>query len=228
MRSSSRRAAAALRRSPPQAAAIPRIVLLLNDAFGFSDLETDLPGKAVVRAFPGFSGRIEDGVDRYLAIPQQPTVVDARAADVVALFRSSCIKTTPIRDMRAWLSRHAVLILAISGAYLMAGGSATALAGRRDLTAAIVDAVREGWVVLDHRGAAPAPMALQAIFKWVPKPLAVAYWRKLIARHGEDYFGQHIRAAPDELRFLAGQLAGIIANRPAANLRTSCRSLMPT
>lgn len=202
-----------------RAAAIPRLVLLLNDAFGFSDLEADLPGKTVVRAFPGFSGRIEEGVDRYLAIPQQPTVVDARAADIVALFRRSGITTKPIRDMRAWLSRHAVFILAISGAYLKAGASAASLARRRDLIAAMIAAVREGWQALDRRGVAPAPVALRAIFTWVPKPFAIAYWRNLIAQHGEDYFGQYIRAAPEEFRFLAGQLRSIIADQPATNLR---------
>jgi len=47
-------------------------------------------------------------------------------------------------------------------------------------------AVREGWSALDRRGIGPPPLALRAIFCWVPLPLHVVYWRHLFGSLGEN------------------------------------------
>ena len=94
---------------------IPRIVFLVNHANGSEALVASLGRSLVVLAFPGIAGEREGGIVRYIDIPQQRTVVDRSAPDILALFREAGIAAQPVRDMDAWLQRHAVFITAIAG-----------------------------------------------------------------------------------------------------------------
>jgi ketopantoate reductase len=69
-----------------------------------------------VFAFPGIAGYSDDAVIRYVDIPQQHTAVEERAPDVASLFRGAGFRVNQVRDMDAWLQRHAVFIAAIAGA----------------------------------------------------------------------------------------------------------------
>ena len=73
------------------------------------------------------SGGIENNVDHFVEISEQATAVEASAPGIVALFRAAGIRIRSIKDMDAWLRRHAVFITAISGALCKLTNAARAM-----------------------------------------------------------------------------------------------------
>jgi 2-dehydropantoate 2-reductase len=208
--------------------AIPRIVVMANQVSGIDMLRSAVGADRLVLAFPGFAGSIVNGVDQYVPIPEQPTAVDAAAADVIALIRGAGIGVSPVRDMESWLIRHVVFVGAISGALLRADGNAVKLAADRRLMRTLILAVREGWQALDRLGVAPAPFMLRMIFTRVPLPIANFYWRNLLASpRGENYFGRHVRHAPSEMSHLAIELLKLIGDAPTPHLRALFAAFAP-
>ena len=198
------------------ASAIGRIVFMVNHANGSEELFNVLGRKRVVLAFPGAAGCIEAAVDRYVEVREQPTMVDANARDVILLFRGAGIRVAPVRDMDAWLRRHAVFVTAAAGAIYEAGGDIKRLASDREAVGRFIVAIREGWSALDRRSVKPAPLALRAIFCWVPLPYAIAYWRRLFGSvKGEFYFARHVRHAPAEMAALAADVRELLDDIPA-------------
>ena len=116
------------------------------------------------------------------------------------LIRDAGFRVALVRDMDSWLRRHAVFVTAIAGAlYCVERRCEPTSIGLTTGGERRIRAVREGWAALDRRDVAPAPLALRAIFRWVPLPFASAYWRRLLrSRRGELYFALHTRHAPLE------------------------------
>jgi 2-dehydropantoate 2-reductase len=204
---------------------IPRFVFLVNHANGSEFLYEALGRKRVVSAFPGFSGGIENNVDRFVEIAEQPTTVEASAPDIVALFRAAGIRVRSIRDMDAWLRRHAVFIAAMSGALCAADCDAGRLAHDRDAVKAFILAVREGWRELDRKQIGPAPIPLRAIFEWSPLFIGTAYWSRLLASRGDDYFARHVRRAAPEMEALGADVLSLMEQAPIPNLRRLYKAL---
>lgn len=184
--------------------AVGRFVWMVNHACGSEPIRQRLGCGRVVLGFPGTAGSIEDGVDRYLSIPQQPTVVEASASDVAELLRGAGIRTREVRDMDAWLKRHAIMITAIGCAIISRKGSARRAAADRGLVAEVILAIREGWQALDRLQVAAAPIGLRMIFVWIPLSISERYWSRLLGDgRGETYFAQHTRRNVEEIRALA-------------------------
>jgi hypothetical protein len=179
-----------------------------------------------VSAFPGFSGGIENGVDRFVEIWEQPTVVEASAWDVLALFRDAGVRTHAINDMDAWLRRHAVFVTEISGALCAADCDAKKLARDKDAVREFILAVREGWRGLNRKSIGPAPIPLRAIFEWLPLTIATTYWSRLLASRGDDYFTRHVRRAVREMEALGVDVLDLIEDTPAPNLRRPYQALL--
>ena len=56
------------------------------------------------------------------------------------------------------------------------------------------------------------PLALRALFTWLPKSFAISYWRKFFRAEMADYvFGRHARAASGEMRTIANDCRAILA-----------------
>ncbi len=198
---------------------ISRIVFMVNHVGGSKGIFEALGRERVVLAFPGMAGRISGGVDRYIEVTQQPTAVESGASDIIKLLRQGGFRVVRVRDMDAWLNRHAVFITAVAGALYENGGDARRLAASPDSVRAFIRAVREGWSAMDRRHIKSAPLALRAIFSWIPLPLAVGYWRSLLASgRGEYYFALHARHAPVEMDALAAGVRELLGNEPRANL----------
>jgi ketopantoate reductase len=85
------------------ATSIPRVVFLMNHANGSDNPLTFFEPSRIVLAFPGMAGYRETSIIRYLDIPQQHTVVEERAQDVVSLFRDAGFAVEAVRDMDAWM-----------------------------------------------------------------------------------------------------------------------------
>jgi ketopantoate reductase len=99
-----------------EAISIPRVVFLANNAYRSGNLQAVLGRSRAVLAFPGIAGYREGALIRYVDIAQQPTVVENDAQDIVSLFREAGFRVDRVRDMDAWLQRHAVFITAMAGA----------------------------------------------------------------------------------------------------------------
>jgi 2-dehydropantoate 2-reductase len=209
-----------------QATAIPRIVFLVNHANGSEDLLTLLGRARTVFAFPGIAGDREGAVVRYLDISQQHTVVEERAQDVVSLFREAGFRVDIVRDMDAWLQRHAVFITAIVGALYENNCDALRLAQNLEMVRRFIVAVREGWRAQDHRRVGPAPFALRAIICWVPLRLSARYWSQVLSSpRGEIYFARHARHAPAEMASLADDVRNSLGEGEAPGFRRLLASI---
>jgi 2-dehydropantoate 2-reductase len=209
-----------------KAIAIPQVVLLGNHANRTEHLLTVLGRPRTVIAFPGVAGYREGGIIRYLDIPQQHTVVEERAPNVGSFFREAGFRVDSVRDMEAWLQRHAVFIAAIAGALYENGCDASRLAQNTNTIRRFVVAVREGWTAQDRTALGAAPLALRTMMCWVPLGLSVRYWSRLLASsRGDIYFARHTRHAPAEMASLADDVRGFLGERDAPELQTLLASI---
>jgi 2-dehydropantoate 2-reductase len=198
---------------------IPRIVFLVNHANGSDGLRESLGRSRTVLAFPGIAGASEGGVIQYVDIPQQRTVVERNAPDIFALFREAGLPIQPVRDMDAWLQRHAVFITAIAGALYENGCDALRLGQNPGAVRCFILSVREGWAALDRRNVAPAPLALRIILSRVPLRFSIGYWRRLFSSpRGDLYFARHTRHAPAEMAALAADVRTFLRPNQAPQL----------
>lgn len=201
------------------ATSITRIVFMVNHANGSEELFKALGRKRVVLAFPGAAGSIEAGVDRYVEVSEQATVVEAKALDIISLFEGAGFRVAPVKDMDAWLRRHAVFVTAFAGAIYEARGDARSLGANRERVRDLILAVREGWSVLDRRGVEPAPLPLRMIFCWIPLAFSTTYWQRLLSStRGELYFARHARHAPTEMAALATDVRELLDGEPMPHL----------
>ncbi len=199
---------------------ITRFVFMVNHANGSEFLCGALGRTRVVLAFPGAAGGIEDGIDDYVEVAEQPTAVEAVAPDVAATFRSAGFEVSLVSDMDAWLRRHAVFVTAIAGALYTSDGDARRLASRTADVRTFILGVREGWAALDKLRVATAPLALRAIFLWVPLPFAAMYWCRLLgSTRGEYYFARHTRHAAKEMAALADDIRALVPEESMPCLR---------
>lgn len=199
---------------------INRVVFMVNHACGSGLLLSALDRGRIVLGFPGAAGSIENGIDRYVEVAEQPTVLEATFPDVVAILRDAGFRVSSVRDMDSWLRRHAVFVTAVCGALYEVGNDANRLASDRARIRAFIVAIREGWAGMDRRDVSSAPLALRVIFQWVPLPFAVLYWKQLIASpRGEYYFVRHARHAPKEMAALAADVCGLVPIEASPHLQ---------
>ena len=199
---------------------IGRAVFLVNHACGSASLFAALGRHRTVLGFPGAAGSIENGVDQYIEVAPQPTALEASAPDVAKLFRGAGFRVSLVRDMDSWLRRHAVFVTAVSGALYQVGTDAGRLASDRQQVRNLIVAIREGWAAMDRQSIAPAPIAIRAIFQWVPLPFAVRYWQRLLgSAQGEYYFARHTRHAAKEMAALAADVCALLPNEAMPRLR---------
>ena len=99
--------------SVAQAASLVRATELQLSAAEFAAQRS---GRLLVQfTTKGHEGRVRwFGTQAFLARDRHKSI--ASAPDIVALFRAAGIRVRSIKDMDAWLRRHAVFITAISGA----------------------------------------------------------------------------------------------------------------
>jgi hypothetical protein len=163
---------------------------------------------------------------RYVDIPQQHTAVEEHAQDVVSLFRGAGFRVDKVRDMDAWLQRHAVFITAIAGALCEGDCDARLLAQNSEAVRRPIVGVREGWASQDRRGLEAAPLALRTIMCWVPLRLSAIYWSRLLASpRGDLYFARHARHAPAEMASLAHDVRSSLCENEAPELKRLLTSI---
>lgn len=194
------------------ASAIRQFVFMVNHASGSEKIFAELGRKRVVLGFPSFAGSIESGVDVFLDVTEQATSIERSSPEVAALLKNAGFHVRLVKDMDSWLKRHAVFVTAIAGALFLRGCDPKQLSYDPSLVRTFILGVRQGWLALDQRGIAPAPLALRSIFSWIPLPLAAAYWRHLFASpRGEFYFARHTRRSIEEVAALVADVRELTA-----------------
>jgi 2-dehydropantoate 2-reductase len=202
------------------AGGIDRFLIMVNHACGSSAWFSAAGRERTVLGFPGAAGGIENGVDRYVEVAEQPTVIESVAPDIAAVLQAAGFEVDLVKDMDSWLRRHAVFVTAVSGALYAVGGDARRLSSDSREVRNLIIAIRQGWAAMDRHGIAPAPMALRVIFGWVPMPFAVLYWRRLIgSQRGEHYFARHTRHAAREMAALASDVRTLLADEAMPQLQ---------
>jgi ketopantoate reductase len=208
-----------------EAIAIPRVVFLGNHAYCSDNLPILGRSRAVL-AFQGIAGYSDGGMIRYVDIPQQHTVVESRAQDVASLFREAGFRVDRVRDMDAWLQRHAVFITAIAGALYESDCDPRLLAQNAAAVRRLIVGVGEGWAAQDRKGAESAPLAPRTIMCWVPLGLSAIDWSRLLASpRGGLYFARHARHAPAEMASLADDVRSSLHENDAPELKRLLASI---
>jgi ketopantoate reductase len=209
-----------------EAITIPRVVFLGNHAYCSDNLLANLGRARAVLAFPGIAGYSDGGMIRYVDIPQQHTVVEKRAQDVASLFRGAGFRVDRVRDMEAWLQRHAVFITAIAGALYESNCDARLLAQNAEAVRRLIVGVREGWTAQARKGVGSAPLALRTMMCWVPLRLSAIYWSRLLASpRGDLDFARHVRHAPVEMASLADDVRSSLREDEAPQLKRLLASI---
>ncbi len=202
------------------ASAIDRIIFMVNHANGSDGLFAALGRERVVLGFPSAAGSIENGVDVYVDVAEQPTIIEHTAPDIAAILRAAGFRVQLMTDVDSWLKRHAVFVTAVGGALYQRKGDSGLLSSDKELVRTFILAVREGWLALDRRRVGPPPLALRTIFSWVPVPLAVLYWCRFFGSpRGEYYFARHTRHATAEMAALVADVRALVINDEAPHLR---------
>ena len=202
------------------ACGIERIVLMVSHANGSDGLFAVLGRKRVVLGFPSVAGSIKNGIDVYVDVAEQRTIIEQTAPDIAVLLRTAGFRVQLVSDVDSWLKRHTVFVTAVGGALYQKRGDSGLLSSDKKLVRTFIFAVREGWSALDGRGVGPPPLALRAIFCWVPLPLAVLYWCHFFrSARGEYYFARHTRHAPRELAALVADVRALVLNHETPQLQ---------
>lgn len=199
---------------------IDRFLFMVNHACGSSALFAAVGREWIILGFPGAAGGIENGVDRYVEVAEQRTVIESIAPDIAELLQAAGFQVDLVADMDSWLQRHAVFVTAVSGALYAVGGDAKRLSSDRGQVRNLIIAIRQGWAAMDRHGIPPAPRALRVIFQWVPMPVAIFYWQRLLGSpKGEYYFARHTRHAAREMAALASDVRTLLVNEAMPQLR---------
>jgi 2-dehydropantoate 2-reductase len=198
---------------------IPNLLFMLNNPTGAESLADTLGRGRVLLGFPGAGGTRDRYVIHYALIPQQPTTLgemdgqpSSRLRAIDLALRTSGFPTKISHDMDAWLKAHAFFVTAVSGAIYLAGGDCRRLSEEDTLLVLMTNGVREGFLAVRALGLTVTPLALRALFTWLPKSFAISYWRNFFRAEMADYvFGRHARAASGEMRTIANDCRAILA-----------------
>lgn len=199
---------------------IPTVLFMLNNPLGSAGLIGALGAERVLLGFPGAGGTLDGHVVRYAMIAQQPTTLgepggrpSARLSALVAALRAAGFKTQTDSDMDAWLACHAFFVTSVCGAIYLAGADCVQLSNNRAVLTLMVTGTREGFKAVRALGWPVHPNSLQVLFTWLPRPIAVYYWRRFFSRPMAEFvFAQHARHAYAEMRTLAGECRLLLEN----------------
>jgi 2-dehydropantoate 2-reductase len=135
----------------------PAVLLFGNNPGGRNTAGVALAGR-VRQGFPGVGGVLQEGVARYVRIPQQPTALEAgsdpRLADLEQTLRTRGFAVQRVGDMDGWLLYHAAFVACVAAALLRCGTDPQRLAADRPGMRLMCAAITEAFAAL-HRAGVP-------------------------------------------------------------------------
>ncbi len=189
-------------------------VLFLGNTAGRVRALRDALGGRALFGFPAVAGVRDGEVVRFVTIRQQRTMLAAAGPDevartgpVAAAFRGAGFPVQRSADAEGWLLAHAAFVVPMALGLARVDTDPARLARDRRLLELVVRATAEAFTVLRDHGNREIPGNLRALYLRLPRVLAVAYWRRVLAGpRGELWFAAHTRAAPAEHRSLGAAL----------------------
>jgi 2-dehydropantoate 2-reductase len=193
------------------------VLFMHNHAGGSAQLIAAVGRERVLLGFAGASGSRQGDVVKYTIIPQQPTTLGeiegpptTRIREIAAMLKQSGFNVALSQNMDAWLKTHAVFVTAVCGALYCVGADNYELARSSETLVLFVNAVREGLRSLRKLGLPPPPLNLRAIFNWMPRGVAIAYWRRFFgSERAQYYFAEHARVALEEMKMLSDEIRAL-------------------
>jgi 2-dehydropantoate 2-reductase len=190
---------------------LPIVLFMLNNPLGSAQLVDALGLDRVLLGFPGAGGALEDHVVRYTLIRQQPTTIGeprgihtARPKVLADSMRAAGFPAQIDSDMDGWLMSHAFFVTSVCAAIYLAGGDSKRLSRSQPALELMVGGVREGFKTVRALGYAVHPFPLKVLFTYLPRTVAVYYWRRFFSQKMAEFiFAQHARHAVAEMRTLA-------------------------
>jgi len=193
----------------------------MNNAAGPGALVEALGRERVLIGFPNAAGYRVGHVMHCLAGTKKDKSfvpfgeVDGRITErtrqVATILESASGFGATIRtDMDTWLKYHVALLFpSLAPALRAAGVDNYRLARTRDLVVLAIRAMREAFRVLGSLGLPITPSKFR-LFAWLPEPLAVLFFRRLLSNPlMETALVKHAEAARDEVQHLIGEFMAL-------------------
>lgn len=208
------------------------ILFMVNNASGYDELIRAIGRDRIVLGFAGAGGIRQDGVVRYTIVSGmlQPTTFGEldgtrteRIVKIMQMFRDAGFPVAFTHNMDAWQKTHVAWVGPIAHAVYLAGGDHIKLSRSPDAIRLMVDAIREGFLVLKRLGV-PITPPKHRMWLVVPRPLLIwmlQWW--IGTHHFKTVAAAHAMAAPDEMLQLADEFR-LLAD--AATLQTPAIDLL--
>lgn len=189
-------------------------VLFFGNTAGHQVELTTALGDRVLFGFPAVGGLRVGAAIRFVLIGRQKTMLGERSGrrtprvrELCALLEAAGFPTRISASMADWLTAHAAFVVPMAFALYRDGTDPAVLAADRGTLRVVVRATRQAFRTLRSRGNTEIPASLNVLYRWVPTPLVVGYWRRVLAAPaGGLWFAAHSRAAPEEMRAMADDL----------------------
>lgn len=211
---------------------VRNILFMVNNASGYEELIHAVGRERIVLGFAGAGGVRQDGVIRYRIVSRilQPTTFGEldgthteRVAQIMRMFRNAGFPVAFTRNMDAWQKTHVAWVGPIAHAVYLVGGDHIRLSRSPDIIQLMVDAIREGFAVLERLGI-PITPPKHRVWLAVPKPLLIwALQRWIGTNQFRTVAAAHAMAAPDEMLQLAEEFRSLA---DAAALQTPAIDLL--
>jgi 2-dehydropantoate 2-reductase len=199
----------------------PNVLFLGNNCAGPDELVEALGPERVLIGFPNSAGDRQGHAVRYVGweseekavipIGEPDGSIGDRTGQVAAILSTMPGYDVEIRtDMDAWLKTHVALLMpSIAPAFYACGLDRRRVARTRDAVVLAVRAVREAFAVLRALGVPVVPARIPRLVS-LPEPILVPLLRRIVTRDElEVAMIGHLRAAPDEMKHLAGEFLAL-------------------
>jgi len=203
-------------------------VLFFGNTAGHQDELVKSLGARALFGFPAAGGVRDGPLIRYVLIRQQKTMLGEangtttpRVQLLQGAFSDAGFPTRISANINRWMLGHTAFVVPIGFALYRVGTDTTRLANDSSTVRLMVRATREAFRALRTNGEAEIPMNLRVLYLWLPTAFVERYWRQVLSSpRGELWFGAHSRAAPEEMRALAGELQTALrhSGRPTPHL----------
>jgi len=161
-------------------------------------------GDRALFGFPAVGGVRVGAAIRFVLIGRQMTMLGERSGcttppvrELSVLLEAAGFPTRISACSDDWLTAHAAFVVPMAFALYRDGTDPAVLAGDRRTLRVMIRATRQAFGTLRAAGDTEIPANLNLLYRWLPTPLVVAYWRRVLAgARGELWFAAHSRAAP--------------------------------
>lgn len=183
-----------------------KTIVFVGNNLKAAEYEKALPEKKVLFAFYAACGRREKTRVNSVALGKI-TIGQANGEGnwqlVDAVFENTKIKVQKMADMDSWLKTHAVFILPMAYACYYADGNLKKLKRESTLLNMLIDAVREGYEVVEAAGFSIVPYE-EYEYVTINRKKCYSYFKMLCATFiGKMAISDHAMSAVNEMRALS-------------------------